>query len=82
MPESVIRATIRYDDEWEAWRWWVGLIEGPRVTSHAEGLDRTRRKAERRMNKAAARFAGRIAASNRPTETMTYDLAEGRWRDA
>ena len=35
MTAQIIKATVKYDDEQKAWRWWVGLIDGPAITSHA-----------------------------------------------
>lgn len=81
MRRALVKATIRYDDEWKAWRWWVGLIDGAGIRFSDEGMCRSRAKAQRKMDKAAAKFAARIAAETRPVEELVYDLDEGGWRE-
>lgn len=78
---QIIKATVKYDDEQKAWRWWVGLIDGSAVTSHDSGLCRSRRRAQSKIDKAANRFQARIDTDARPAQSMVYDPNDGGWRE-
>ena len=82
MSDPIIKATVKYDDEAKGWRWWVGLIEGPAITSHDCGICGSRGRAQRKMDKVGKRFAARIATDARKPEELVYDLDEGGWREA
>lgn len=79
MTGRLIKAFVQYDDEQNAWRWWVGLIDGSVVISHDGGWCRSRRRAQSKIDKAAKRFQARIDA--RPAQSMVYDPTNGGWRE-
>ena len=81
MTAQIIKATVKYDDEQKAWRWWVGVIEGPAVTSNDSGWCRSRRRAQAKIDKAARRFQARIDTDARPATEMVYEPEDGGWRE-
>lgn len=81
MSKSIIKASVKYDDEQKAWRWWVGLVEGPAITSTDFGWCRSRRRAQAKIDKAARRFQARIDTQARPAQEMVYEPEDGGWRE-
>lgn len=81
MTAQIIKATVKYDDEQKAWRWWVGLIDGHAITSHDSGWCRSRHRAQSKIDKAAKRFQARIDTDTRPAQEMIYDPENGGWRE-
>lgn len=81
MADQIIKASVKYDDEQRAWRWWVGLIDGPIIVSHGSGWCRSRNRAQSKIDKVAKQFQARIDTDNRPAQEMVYDPVDGGWRE-